>query len=253
MTERLDKLLVMRGLFPSREKAAFSIRAGGVAVDGCTITKPATPVSSTASIDVDAGSTLRIGRGERKLDGVFDQFGIDCSGKTALDVGSGAGGFTWQLLRHGARRVYAVDVGSGQLDGTLRSDPRVVVCEQTDIRELTALPEQPRLAVIDVSFISLQLVLPHVCALLSRDAHIVALFKPQFESGAISNKRTRTAKGEAAQRRIRLEFAAWCRENGFSIEGDRESPLPGKHGNREEFLHLKLVAAADACPGGHPN
>lgn len=245
--KRLDKLLVDLGHFSSREKATFSIRAGGVAVDGCVITKPAAPVAATARVDIDAGSGLRIGRGERKLAGVLEQFGIDCAGKTALDVGSGAGGFTWQLLQHGAQRVYAVDVGSGQLHEKLRIDPRVVVYEQTDIRGLVALPEKPCLAAIDVSFISLRLVLPHVCTLLSRGAEIVALLKPQFESDSIGKEKSSQSKREAAQQRIRADFATWCHANSLVVVGEVESPMPGKHGNREIFFHLTPGTVWENC------
>ena len=238
-TTRLNRLLVDRGLFPSREKAAFSIRAGGVRVNGREITKPATTVALTAPIEVNTLSTLRIGRGERKLAGILERFAINCSGKIALDVGSGAGGFTWQLLRHGAMRVYAVDVGSNQLHHDLRADSRVKVCEQTDVRDLKSLPEKPDVAVIDVSFISLRLILPHVCSLLGGDADVVALLKPQFELASIGLKKGDSIRSEEKQHRVRDAFGAWCGANGLAVKGDVESPLRGKHGGREVFLHLK--------------
>jgi len=239
VTLRLDRLLVEQRFFPSREKAAYAIRAGGVRVNDQTVTKPAAPVDANAQISVNAQSTLRIGRGEHKLAGVLEQFGIDCSGKTALDVGSGAGGFTWQLLQQGAERVYAVDVGTNQLHSDLRSDPRVAVFEQTDIRDLSNLPKPPHIAVVDVSFISLRLVLPHVCTLTRADADLVVLLKPQFEVATIDLERGRSIRQEDIRRRVCNAFVTWCSANDLAVKGEIESLLPGKHGNRELFLHLK--------------
>ena len=238
-TTRLDRLLVEQNHIASREKAAYAIRAGGVQVNGRTVTKPAAPVNTDARILVNTQSTLRIGRGERKLAGILERFAINCSGKIALDVGSGAGGFTWQLLRHGAMRVYAVDVGSNQLHHDLRADSRVTVCEQTDVRALKSLPEKPDIAVIDVSFISLRLILSHVCSLLGGDADVVALLKPQFELASIGLKKGDSIRSEETQHRLRDAFGAWCGANGLAVKGDIESPLRGKHGDREVFLHLK--------------
>lgn len=239
VTLRLDRHLVERGFFPSREKAAYAIRAGGVMVNGRTITKPAAPVDTNAHISVSAQSTLRIGRGERKLAGILESFQIDCSEKTALDVGSGAGGFTWQLLQQGAPRVYAVDVGTDQLHSDLRSNPRVAVYEQTDIRDLTTLPTPPGIAIVDVSFISLRLVLPHVCTLTRADADLVVLFKPQFEGGAIGRGSGSSIHDKDSRCRGCATFGAWCKGNGLTVKGEIESPLPGKHGNREYFFHLR--------------
>ena len=238
-TTRLDRLLVERGYVASREKAAFAIRAGGVQVNDRTLTKPAARVESTARIAVDLQSALRIGRGERKLAGVLERFRIDCSGKVALDVGSGAGGFTWRLLRQGAARVFAVDVGSGQLHPAVRADPRVTVYEQTDARDLAALPEPPRVAVVDVSFISLRAILPRVRALIRADADIVALLKPQYEAATLGHEKAASIRHPETQRRIRDGFVAWCAARELAVLGEVESPLPGKHGNREVFFHLK--------------
>lgn len=239
VTKRLDRLLIERRYFPSREKAAYAIRAGGVHVNGHTVTKPAASVDSEAQITVNPQSTLRIGRGEHKLAGVLESFQIDCSGKTALDVGSGAGGFTWQLLQQGAERVYAVDVGTNQLHSDVRSDPRVAVFEQTDIRDLTKLPKPPYIAVVDVSFISLRLVLPHVCALTRADADLVVLLKPQFEAATSGREKGGSIHERDNRRRICDAFVAWCSATDLTVKGESESPLPGKHGNRELFLHLK--------------
>lgn len=239
---RLDRHLIEQGYFASREKAAYAIRAGGVQVNGRTVTRPATPVDSEAHILVSAQTTLRIGRGERKLAGILQAFGIDCAGKAVLDVGSGAGGFTWQLLQQGARHIYAVDVGTNQLHLDLRSDPRVGVYEQTDIRDLSLLPESPDIAVVDVSFISVRLVLPHVCRLARAGADIVVLLKPQFEAATVARERGSAPREKEVQQRVFAAFVDWCTANGFTVKGDAESPLAGKHGNREIFVHLRSVS-----------
>ncbi len=236
---RLDRFLVERRCFPSREKAAYAIRTGCVQVNGRTITKPAAPVDANARICVNTQGTLRIGRGEHKLAGILEKFGVDCAGKIALDVGSSAGGFTWLLLQHGARQVYAVDVGSDQLNENLRADPRVAVYEQTDVRDLTSLPDLPNIALVDVSFISLRAVLPHVCTLTRADADLVVLLKPQFELGSVALQKGETVRNAHTQDRIRDSFIAWCSAHNLAVRGVVKSPLPGKHGDRELFLHLK--------------
>ena len=247
---RLDRLLVEKSYFPSREKAAYSIRAGGVQVDGRTVTKPAASVDSDAQVAVNPQSSLRIGRGEHKLAGVLESFQIDCSGKTVLDVGSGAGGFTWHLLQQGARHVYAVDVGTNQLHSDLRTDPRVGVYEQTDIRDLSFLPESPDIVVVDVSFISVRLVLPHINTLTCAGADFVVLFKPQFEVATIERERGGALREKEVQQRIYAAFVNWCTANGFAVKGDAESPIAGKHGNREVFVHLRTVS--NPCPPSSP-
>ncbi len=248
MTLRLDRLLVEQRFFPSREKAVYAIRAGGVRVNDQTVTKPAAPVDTNAQISVNAQSTLRIGRGEHKLAGVLEQFGIDCSGKTVLDVGSGAGGFTWHLLQQGAAQVYAIDVGTDQLHSDVRSDPRVAVYEQTDIRDLMALPKPPHVAVVDVSFISVRLVLPHVRRLTRAGADIVVLLKPQFESATIVRERGDALRAGEVQQRVYAGFVDWCAANGFAVKDNTASPLAGKHGNREVFVHLRSVSPTRAAP-----
>ncbi|MCY4436387.1 MAG: TlyA family RNA methyltransferase [Chloroflexi bacterium] len=247
-TMRLDRLLVEKTFFPSREKAAYAIRAGGVQVNGRTVTKPAAPVNFDAQVFVDTQSTLRIGRGEHKLAGVLEEFGIDCAGKIALDVGSGAGGFTWQLLQQGAKRVYAVDVGANQLHHELRADPRVAAYEQTDVRGLTAFSEPPHVAAVDVSFISLRLILPHVCTLTRADADIVVLLKPQFEVATIELTKGGSIHNRETQRAIRHAFVDWCAANDLVVKGEVESPIRGKHGTREFFLHLNHASVASFFP-----
>ncbi|HKV01132.1 MAG TPA: TlyA family RNA methyltransferase, partial [Ktedonobacteraceae bacterium] len=183
--ERLDSALVRRGLAPSRERARALIMAGQVFVQDRLIDKPGTLVSPDAEFRLaQTPDELRyVSRGGLKLEKALHTFGLNPSGLIALDVGASTGGFTDCFLQHGAKRVYAVDVGQGQLAWVLRNDPRVVVMEHTNIRHLESLPETIQCAAIDVSFISLRLVLPAIVPLLAPGAWVVALVKPQFEAG----------------------------------------------------------------------
>jgi len=233
---------MQRGLFASREKAAYAIRAGAVRAAGKVVRKPGTLVDPDVPVSVDeARGLLHIGRGERKLAGILERFRIACEGRVALDVGAGAGGFTWQLLQHGVARVYTVDVGHDQLHPELRADPRVVVMEDTDIRALTALPELPTLAVVDVSFISLRLVLPAVQRLVAADADVVALVKPQFEAGRLEFRGAYVVRDRHLRYQVFYDFASWCAAQGWSILAALPSLLPGKQGNREAFAHLAFA------------
>jgi 23S rRNA (cytidine1920-2'-O)/16S rRNA (cytidine1409-2'-O)-methyltransferase len=182
-TIRLDVALVQRGLVPSRERAQEAIAAGMVLVNGRLAAKASQKVGEADQLTVTGDPIGYVGRGGLKLEAALDHFGIDPAGLACLDVGASTGGFTDCLLRRGARRVYAVDVGRDQLHPDLRRDPRVVVMEETDIRTVSHLPEPPALAVVDVSFISLTLVLPAVVRLLAPGGRVVALIKPQFEVG----------------------------------------------------------------------
>jgi 23S rRNA (cytidine1920-2'-O)/16S rRNA (cytidine1409-2'-O)-methyltransferase len=237
---RLDRLLVDRGLVPSRERAQRLILAGSVLVDERLVTKPGVLVAADARLRLRAPPSPYVSRGGEKLAGALDAFGLDVRGRVALDVGASTGGFTDCLLRRGARRVIAVDVGYGQLAWSLRQDPRVVVLERINARHLAAvaLPETPDLATIDVAFISLALVLPAVAAVLAPGAPVVALVKPQFEVG-----RGQVGKGgvvrdpglrAAAVAKVRAAAAA----AGLCVGGEAESVLPGPKGNREVFLLL---------------
>jgi 23S rRNA (cytidine1920-2'-O)/16S rRNA (cytidine1409-2'-O)-methyltransferase len=241
---RLDRLLVDRGLAPSRERAQRLILAGEVLVGERPVTKPGTPVAADATLRVRATASAYVSRGGEKLAGALDAFGLDVTGLVALDVGASTGGFTDCLLRRGARRVFAVDVGYGQLAWSLRQDPRVVVRERTNARQLRPdlLPEVPALATVDVSFIPLALVLPAVAAVLHPRGTIVALVKPQFEAG-----RGQVGKGgvvrdpevrAATVRRVRLV----AEEIGLTVTGEADSVLPGPKGNREVFLRLDRTA-----------
>jgi 23S rRNA (cytidine1920-2'-O)/16S rRNA (cytidine1409-2'-O)-methyltransferase len=244
--QRLDVLLVERGLLPSRERARALIMAGDVRVNGQRATKPGTMVAPDAHCElVAAAAELRyVSRGGLKLEHALDSFQLDPAGRVALDVGASTGGFTDVLLRRGAARVYAVDVGRGQLAWSLRNDPRVVVMERTNIRHLAALPELVDCAVADVSFISLRLVLPTIARLARPGAWIVALVKPQFEAGRVAaNKGGGVIADPEVHRLVLRDLLAWLRSAEGSATGLLPidviaSPIRGRDGNREYLLYL---------------
>lgn len=242
--ERLDIALVRRGLAPSRERARAIIMAGQVFVQDRLVDKPGTLVPSDAEFRLaQAPDELKYAsRGGLKLEKALDTFGLNPSGLVALDAGASTGGFTDCLLRHGAKRVYAVDVGQGQLAWTLRNDPQVVVMERTNIRYLTSLPEAIQCAAIDVSFISLRLILPAVAPLLAPGAWVVALVKPQFEAGKAEVDRGEGIISDpAVHRRVLQELEEWIPQHTpFHVQGVTDSPIYGRDGNREFLLHLSL-------------
>jgi 23S rRNA (cytidine1920-2'-O)/16S rRNA (cytidine1409-2'-O)-methyltransferase len=241
--ERIDQLLVKRGLAESRERAQALILGGKVFVGDRRVEKAGGRVSLDAAIEV-RGKLPYVGRGGMKLAAALDAFGLDVTGATALDAGASTGGFTDCLLRRGARRVYAVDVGYGQLAWKLRADPRVVVMDRTNLRHLTpdVLPERPDLATLDLSFISLGAVLPVVARLLAPGAGVVALVKPQFEVGKGKVGKGGVVRDEGLQREAVAGVVAAARGAGFEHMGTTASPLPGGSGNREFFVLLR------ACP-----
>ena len=240
--------MVDRGLAPSRERAQALILAGRVLVDGRPAGKAGTPVPDDALVVVTSPDHPFVGRGGVKLEGALARLGVDASDRVALDVGASTGGFTDCLLRRGARRVYALDVGTGQLDWSLRQDARVVVMDKVNARHLQPgdLPEAIDLAVVDVSFISLRLVLPPLRPLLARGARVVALVKPQFEVGRDDVGRGGIVRDPALHRRAVLAVAEAAVAAGFSLSGGCPSPLPGAEGNVEFFLLLDGDAAAEA-------
>jgi 23S rRNA (cytidine1920-2'-O)/16S rRNA (cytidine1409-2'-O)-methyltransferase len=242
--ERLDIALVRRGLAPSRERARAIIMAGQVLVQDRLVDKPGTLVPLDAELRlVQAPDDLKYAsRGGLKLEKALDTFGLNPSGLIALDAGASTGGFTDCLLQHGAKRVYAVDVGQGQLAWTLRNDPRVVVMERTNIRYLTSLPEAMQCAAIDVSFISLRLVLPAIASLLAPGAWIVALVKPQFEAGKAEVDRGEGIISDpAVHQRVLQELEEWIPQHTpLQVQGVTDSPIYGRDGNREFLLHLSL-------------
>lgn len=241
---RLDKLMVERGLAPSREKAQALIMAGQVVVGDHAAEKAGQQVLLDVEIRIKGELLPYVSRGGLKLARGLEQFGVDPSGRVAIDVGASTGGFTDCLLQQGAARVYAVDVGYGQLAWKLREDPRVVVLEKTNIRHLQ--PEQlvplPDLAVIDASFISLNLVLPPTLALLKRPAEVVALVKPQFEVGKGAVGKGGIVRDPKLHDEVLQNMERLAAELNAELMGICDSPITGADGNREFLMGLRLGA-----------
>ena len=235
---RLDQALVAQGLVPSRQRAQAMVRAGLVRVAGAVADRPDQMVDPGVSIGLEHAKAY-VSRGGDKLAGTLDAFGIDPAGRVCLDVGASTGGFTDLLLQRGAARVIAVDVGYGQLDFRLRQDPRVTVLERVNIRHLDRLPVPADLAVIDVSFISLRLVLPRVRELLSPPGDVVALVKPQFEVGKGAVGKGGVVRDPDQHRQVLSEIRKFAEDAGYEVAGDIPSPILGAKGNREFLLHLR--------------
>jgi len=237
---RLDLLLVERGLCASRQEASRLILAGKVRTAGGRIEKPGTLLPAEALLEVTGPSHPFVSRGGVKLRHALEVFRLDPRGRLCLDVGASTGGFTDCLLQAGARLVIAVDVGYGQLAARLREDPRVHLLERTNIRYLDAsrLPARPDLATIDVSFISLALVLPVVAPLLDPPREIVALVKPQFEVGKGQVGKRGVVRDPAQHRAVLERLARVAAELSLSVSGIAASPLLGPMGNREFLMHL---------------
>jgi 23S rRNA (cytidine1920-2'-O)/16S rRNA (cytidine1409-2'-O)-methyltransferase len=239
--ERLDQILVERGLAESRERAQALVLGARVEVEGRRAEKPGTRIDPSSRLVVLGPDHPYVGRGGVKLAGALDRFGIDPSRRVALDVGASTGGFTDCLLQRGAARIYALDVGSGQLHARLRGDPRVVVLERRNARHLHAddLPSRVSLAVVDVSFISLRLVLPPLLAVLEMDADLVALVKPQFEVGRREVGKGGIVRDAELHRRVIGEILSFGTSLGLRPVSVCASPLPGTEGNREFFIHFR--------------
>lgn len=233
---RADRLLVERGLFRTRAQAQAAIAAGKVTADGAPVRKASDAIAAEAVLDA-APAHPWVSRGGVKLAAAFDAFAIDPAGQVCLDVGASTGGFTEVLLARGARRVYAVDVGREQLHPRLRADPRVVSLEETDIRALdpARLEAPPTLIAIDVSFISLKLVLPAALALAGRPARLVALVKPQFEAGRRHLKKG-IVRDPQVHRQVCDEIIEWVASRGWIVSGLVPAPIAGGDGNREFLL-----------------
>jgi 23S rRNA (cytidine1920-2'-O)/16S rRNA (cytidine1409-2'-O)-methyltransferase len=236
MRKRVDLLLVERGLFDSRTRAQAAIAAGRVTADGVVIAKASAEVAADARLTAEAEHPW-VSRGALKLIAALDHFGFDPAGRVCLDVGASTGGFTEVLRARGARRVYAVDVGHGQLHPRLHGDPAIVSLEGTDIRALdpAAIAEQPDFTVVDVSFISLKLVLPALDALLPRPAQLVALTKPQFEAGRTHLKKG-VVRDPAVHAAVCDDIAALATRHGWTVAGIIPSPIEGGEGNREFLM-----------------
>lgn len=246
--ERLDRLLVARGLAATRSRAQALIMAGEVFVAGERADKAGMAVPVDAEIAVIMPLPY-VSRGGFKLAGALEAFGIDVTGRLCADVGACTGGFTDVLLQNGAARVYAIDVGYGQLDWKLRQDARVVVLERTNARHLETLPELVSFVAIDVSFISLRLILPAVQGWLAPQSDIVALIKPQFEAGREQVGKGGIVRDAAIHRQVLEELLDWFAENGFAPAGLMRSPIEGSEGNVEFLVWLRpgQVAAFDAA------
>lgn len=242
---RLDLALFERGLCPSRQQAHERIVSGGVTVNGAVVRKPSHLVGQDARIELSAPSRF-VGRGGYKLLHALEVFSIPVDSLVAADIGASTGGFTDCLLQHGAARVYAVDVGTGQLAPSLQGDPRVVSLEQTNIRDMPPerLPEPVDLAVVDVSFISLRLVLPATVRLLRPGGALICLIKPQFEAGRAAVGKGGVVRDPKAHREVLAGFFAWCGGQGLSICGATPSPFPGGDGNLEFLVFLRPGGAS---------
>ncbi len=230
--QRLDILLCERDLAPTRAKARAMIMAGEVMVDGTVVTKSGTLIRADAALELKQKPRF-VSRGGEKLAAALDAFQFDVSGRVCADVGASTGGFTDCLLQNGAARVYAIDVGYGQLDYTLRQDERVVVMERTNARHVEKLAEPVELVVMDASFISLRLLLPVIKGWLTPQAHVIMLIKPQFEAGKQDVSKGGVVRDPAVHQRILEEVLAFAAESGFSIQGLTQSPLKGPAGNIE--------------------
>lgn len=241
---RLDVALVDRGFFPSREQAQRAIMAGEVRVGEAVVDKASTQVASDATVLVDAGARY-VGRGGIKLEGALRHFGISVEGMTALDIGASTGGFTDCLLQQGAKKVYAIDVGHGQLAWKIRSDPRVVVREKLNARFLgrADVPEPVDLCVIDVSFISLTLILPNAFESVTPNGMVLALIKPQFELEASDVGRGGIVRDLALHEKAQEKIRQFVANAGHELVGIVPSEITGTDGNQEFFACARKRSA----------
>ena len=261
---RLDVLLVEQGHMESRQKAQAVIMTGSVFVDGQRVDKPGTAVPNTAQIEVRGHALPYVSRGGLKLEKAMKTFPLTLTGKVCADIGASTGGFTDCMLQNGAQKVYAVDVGYGQLDWKLRGDPRVVCMERTNARYLTKeqIPEPLDFVSVDVSFISLGLIFPALRPLLADNANLVCLIKPQFEAGKDKVGKKGVVRDPAVHAEVLREFLRYAPECGFGVRGLDFSPIRGPEGNIEYLAWLKkgaesipepdidaLVAASHAAHG----
>jgi 23S rRNA (cytidine1920-2'-O)/16S rRNA (cytidine1409-2'-O)-methyltransferase len=244
--DRLDKLLVDLALAGSRERARALILSGQVLVDDRVVDKAGTQVAHSAAIRVRGEDIPYVSRGGLKLEKALDEFMVDVSGRIAIDVGASTGGFTDCLLQRGASKVFAVDVGYGQLAWALRQDDRVVNLERTNIRSLspTELDSIPDLAVIDASFISLDKVLPPTLGLLSSGAEVIALIKPQFEVGRGLVGKGGVVRDPELHAQVVERTRTFSEGLGCEVLGLTESPIQGPKGNREFLIHLRKGESA---------
>ncbi|MGB7574026.1 MAG: TlyA family RNA methyltransferase [Thermodesulfobacteriota bacterium] len=239
--ERIDKLLVDRGILQSRERARAMIMAGKVAVEGKRIDKPGVQVNGEARIQLQGGDSSYVSRGGEKMEGALKAFGIDPKGMMVMDVGASTGGFTDCILQKGAEKVYAVDVGYGQLAWKLQKDARVINLERRNIRYLRReeVEEEIDLILIDTSFISIEKFLPHLLGFLKKGGAILGLLKPQFEVGRGEVGKGGVVRDKALHEKVIDRISQFSRGLGLKILGVAESPLLGPKGNKEFFIYLK--------------
>lgn len=238
--KRIDSLLVDRGMVESRAKAQSLIMAGEVSADGRVVIKAGTLVNEDVVLSIAETSPF-VGRGGLKLEHALKNFGIDVSLMVAADIGASTGGFTDCLLQRGASRVYAIDVGYGQLDYRLRKDPRVVVMERVNARYGVDIPEKVDIAVIDVSFISVEKIIPAISGVLKDNGSIIVLVKPQFEAKREEVGKGGIIKSPEVHARILARFIRWAVENKYRLKNLTASPVEGASGNREFLVILKLT------------
>ena len=240
--QRLDLLLVDKGLAASRQRARALILAGKILVNKLPAAKAGTLISEADNIELKGGDIPYVSRGGLKLEGALNELGLNIDGSTCLDVGASTGGFTDCLLQNGAARVYAVDVGYGQLAWKLRQDPRVVTIERTNIRHMPfeTIPEAIDIATIDASFISLKIVVPPVAAFLKETGFILALIKPQFEVGKDQVGKGGVVRDPKLHDRVIEDLSSFFSETGFGCKNVLPSPLLGPKGNREFFILLQI-------------
>jgi len=239
--QRLDALLVSRELVPSREQASRFILAGRVKVDGLVRDKPGKVVPSDVEVEIIPPECQYASRGGEKLAPALDAFGLSCSGLVVMDVGASTGGFTDCVLQRGAQRVYAIDVGYGQLDWRLRSDSRVIVMDRMNIRYLCHddIPELVDLVVIDVSFISLKMVWPVILQVLKPQGYLVSLIKPQFEVGKGQVGKGGIVRDETLRQAVKDKFVQYAKFLSLDVIGLMDSPILGKKGNKEIVIGLQ--------------
>ncbi len=242
---RLDRLLVARGLYRTRARAADAIRRGAVSVAGRTALKPGELTAPDAEILAEDPAQRYVSRAALKLLAALESFRPPVGGAVCADIGASTGGFTQVLLERGARKVYAVDAGRGQLSPLLRDDPRVVNLEGLNARDLSPahIPEPPEIIVSDVSFISLKKALPAALSLSRAGAHLIALIKPQFEAGRARVGKGGVVRDAAVREAVCADIRAWLEEAGWRVSGLRPSPLAGADGNVEY-----LIAARRGAP-----
>ncbi len=236
--KRIDTLLVTRGLVDSREKARVMVMAGEVVANDSTVVKPSTLVKEDVELRIIESPPF-VSRGGVKLESALDRFGIDVTSLVVVDVGASTGGFTDCLLKRGASKVYAVDVGYGQLDYGLRKDPRVVAMERVNARYSFKLPEIVDIATLDVSFISLEKVIPTILQLIKPEGQLIALVKPQFEAGRKQVGKGGVVKDPQIHADVLARFITWAVGQGLRFENMIASPIRGTEGNREFLVLLR--------------